>query len=156
MPSSTIMYNDENTREAIDSHKEYMMKQKIKNMKNIDTTVTPVKKAIDPFQTLPFDITENIVTLLSQDTRIECLGVSSLWRIRILESAKAWRTVTLQRGQKDIPFVHIASTLGDYVENLSINTASKTVCDTFIEEIGKGKFKRVRSLAIDGKQTKKK
>ena len=51
-----------------------------------EETTAPVKSS-NLFDILPFDITTNIIALLPQDTRVECLQVSRLWRDHILSCA---------------------------------------------------------------------
>ncbi|KAG2218998.1 hypothetical protein INT45_007660 [Circinella minor] len=102
----------------------------------------------DPLYSLPFDVITNIVILLPQDVRVECLKVSRLWREHILACAEAWFIVSLENGEDDNPMAELAYDISKHVKHLKMTTTSEHVCSQYLKQLRAGHFTRIQSLKI--------
>ena len=105
---------------------------------------------IDFISILPIELTYLIFQQLSQETKSECLTISSGWRKRLLECPVAWKKLT----SNDVPADNSITTALPYiaknVEMLSINTTNPRVCYRYLENMQNGHFIKLKSLRMTG------
>ncbi|KAI9268848.1 hypothetical protein BDA99DRAFT_557630 [Phascolomyces articulosus] len=114
-----------------------------------------------PFMFLiPTKIPADIVALLPQHVQLVCMQVSrKLWREQVLYSGEAWKVLSLENGEKDIPFIRAASSLaprfdhGHYLRNchpslVYLELSSPLITGHDIELILQG-FQELRRLIAD-------
>ncbi|KAI7850321.1 hypothetical protein BDC45DRAFT_573046 [Circinella umbellata] len=112
---------------------------------------------IDFIVMLPSELTINILLQLSEEDRCTLFNVSTLWRKWILEKGSIiWKELlnlntdwfNFQRFQTAIKIANTLPYIAHHVKNLTVNAQRKDIWDRYMEYMGNGKFKGLKSFTI--------
>ncbi|KAG2220224.1 hypothetical protein INT45_002816 [Circinella minor] len=103
---------------------------------------------VDFISILPIELTYLVFQQLSQETKSECLTVSSGWRKRLLEYPAAWKELTSNDTLADNSITSALPYIAKNVEVLSINTTNPRVCYRYLENMQNGHFNKLKSLRV--------
>ena len=117
-----------------------------------DLAVTEHKiKHVDFITTLPYELSEEIVSYLPVTSKLNCLMVCKAWCKVVAGCTKAWVISSDGIIQED-QLVSIAALISSRVQELTINTESSRVWNKYLLGMGKGCFTSISSLCLSGRQ----
>ncbi|KAI8137599.1 hypothetical protein BJV82DRAFT_335620 [Fennellomyces sp. T-0311] len=101
---------------------------------------------VDFIAKLPVEVAFHILADLPKDTKIICLGISSIWRRRLLECSSAWAVVTVD--SRDNTTTSALPHIARHVNDLTISTENWRIWHQYKHSMENGRFSKIKSLAL--------
>ncbi|KAI9265136.1 hypothetical protein BDA99DRAFT_507852 [Phascolomyces articulosus] len=144
------------TATTADDREEIKREEKQQLVAKKEKSIAMNNVAIDFLSILPNEIINEIIVQFPQETKMACLGVSQIWRRRVLECASTWKRLSFKKSSfmdMDQWLINITPYIGSFVENLTIDCTSQQTLFACLEHINSGYFSKVQSLKMPANST---
>ncbi|KAG2221703.1 hypothetical protein INT45_002741 [Circinella minor] len=114
-----------------------------------EKAVATNEKCVDFFPLLAVEIADNIVSRLSQATRLTCLTLSKEWLKKMKECRDGWQSLYIDNNRDDIKLLSLLPHISYYTRYLVIDTSyGTTVNPLYLTYMRNERFSKIESIKI--------
>ncbi|KAI7848952.1 hypothetical protein BDC45DRAFT_521983 [Circinella umbellata] len=117
--------------------------------KRKEIAVQRLQKKMDPMSVFSDEIIQSIFSLFSQEVKVTCLQVSTVWRKKLLECSDVWRILKLGQNHKDFPLIGVVNQVTRHVTDLIIDQFTHgSVLSAYMKQLQGGGFENLQYLSF--------